>query len=86
MVVDSVSLPTGSYYVDGLSFASASNSSVALFANGLAVGATATIMGNLTATLNFLIFRKYLAGSTATGVAPDTQAGSSLRFSCTYFV
>jgi hypothetical protein len=86
MVVDSVSLPTGSLYVDGLPFASASNSSVALYANGFAVGATATIMGTLIATLNFLIFRKYLAGSTTAGVAPDTQASSSLKFFCTYFV
>jgi hypothetical protein len=86
MSVNSVNLPTGTLYVDGLPFASASNSSVALVANGFAAGATATIMGNLIATLNYLIFRKYLAGSTANGVAPDTQAGSSLRFSCTYFV
>ena len=86
MSVDSVNLPTGSLYVDGLPFASASNSSVALIANGFAAGAAATIMGNLIATLDYLIFRKYALGSTTAGVAPDTQAGSSLRFSCTYFV
>jgi hypothetical protein len=86
MSVTSVSSPTGSLYVDGLPFASASNSSVALVANGFAVGAAATIMGNLIATLDFLIFRKYALGSTSAGIAPDTQASSSLKFSCTYFV
>lgn len=86
MAVDSVNLPTGTLYVDGLPFTSASNSAVALFAAGFAAGATTTIMGSMIATLNYLLFRKYAAGSTANGVAPDTQAGSSLRFSCTYFV
>ena len=86
MSVDSVNLPTGTLYVDGLPFAAASNSAVALQAAGFAAGATTTIMGAMIATLNYLLFRKYAAGSWATGVAPDTQAGSSLRFSCTYFV
>jgi hypothetical protein len=43
-------------------------------------------MGNLIATLDFLIFRRYAAGAWAVGVGDDTQAGSSIRFSCTYFV
>jgi hypothetical protein len=86
MSVTSVSSPTGSLYVDGLPFASASNSAVTIFAAGFGAGAVTTIMGNLIAALDFLIFRKYSLGSSATGVAADTQAGSSLRFSCTYFV
>lgn len=86
MAVDSVGSPTGTLYVDGLPFASASNSSVALVASGFTATATHTIMGAMIATLNYLLFRKYNGGAWSTGVAPETQAGSSLRFSCTYFV
>lgn len=86
MDVSSVSSPTGTLYINGLPFTPASNSAPALMANGFAATATHTIMGAILPSVNYMLLRKYNAGSWATGVAPDTQAGSQLRISCTYFV
>jgi hypothetical protein len=86
MDVASVSSPTGTLYIDGLPFTPASNAAPALQANGFLSTAVTTIMGAILAGVGYMLLRRYVTGGWGSGIAVDTQAGSQLRISCTYFV
>ncbi len=87
VLVTSVSLPTGDLTVNGLPFAVANGngfrSAATIYANGLEVTATTSIMGFVLPTEQKIYIRKFAAGAN-TNMAADVKASSSFQISLTY--
>ena len=81
----SVSSPTGDTQIAGFPFTAGRPSAVALQGTGFAATASTALVARLDAsTTGFYVF--HFAVGTSSGSAADFQAGSSLNFSCTYFI
>ena len=81
----SVSSPTGDTQIAGFPFTAGRASAVALQGTGFAATASTALVARLDAsTTGFYVF--HFAVGTSSGSAADFQAGSSLNFSCTYFI
>jgi len=87
--VDSVSSPVGALLLQGLPFTnSADNSSrsaAAIYATGLAAGATTSIVGRIIPSESQIRIEKFASGS-ASALAGDVQANAIIQFNLTYFV
>ena len=85
----SVSSPVGTLLLQGLPFTNSadtsSRSSAAIYANGLAITATTSIMGRIIASESQIRIEKFAAGSTS-AMAGDVVANTLFQFSLTYFV
>ena len=85
ITVLSVSSPTGDTQIAGFPFTAGRPSAVALQGTGFAATASTALVARLDAsTTGFYVF--HFAVGTSSGSAADFQAGSSLNFSCTYFI
>jgi hypothetical protein len=87
--VASVSLPVGTLLLQGLPFTNSadasSRSAAAIYATGLAAGATTSIVGRIIPSESQIRIEKYAAG-TASALAGDVQTNTLIQFCLTYFV
>jgi hypothetical protein len=87
--VASVSSPVGALLLQGLPFTNSadasSRSAAAIYATGLAAGATTSIVGRIIPSETQIRIEKFAAGSAA-AMAGDVQANTIIQFSLTYFV
>jgi len=88
-VVGSVSSPVGILLLQGLPFTSGASpinrAAAAIYATGLAVTATTSIMARVVENEARVRIEKFAAGS-VTSMAGDVQASTLIQFTLTYFV
>jgi hypothetical protein len=88
-VVGSVSSPVGILLLQGLPFTSGASpinrAAAAIYATGLAVTATTSIMARVVENEARVRIEKFAAGSVAS-MAGDVQANTLIQFNLTYFV
>jgi hypothetical protein len=84
-----VSSPVGILLLQGLPFTSGASptnrAAAAIYATGLAVTATTSIMGRIVENEARVRIEKFAAGS-VTSMAGDVQASTLIQFTLTYFV
>jgi hypothetical protein len=87
--VSSVSSPVGALLLQGLPFTNSadasSRSAAAIYATGLAAGATTSIVGRIIPSESQIRIEKFSAGS-ASAMAGDVQTNTIIQFNLTYFV
>jgi hypothetical protein len=87
--VSSVASPVGALLLQGLPFTNSadtsSRSAAAIYATGLAAGATTAIMGRIIPSESQIRIEKFAAGS-ASAMAGDVQTNTIIQFNLTYFV
>lgn len=87
--VSSVSSPVGTLFLQGLPFTNSadasSRSAAAIYATGLAITATTSIVGRIIPSESRIRIEKFAAGSTS-AMAGDVQANTLIQFNLTYFV